>query len=173
MESASTLLISIVLSHFAGIMTGIAVFSAVISTTWFKGDRQCSDIFLSRLMLFSVGLSGLWIFIFFVFFPNISAAYIGWTPSPFQFEVAVANLGLGVAGIVGVSASRDYRIATTIFTTCFLWGAAAGHIRQMIIAHNFAPGNAGMILYNDLIVPLLLIVFLYCQKCCDKKNQIN
>jgi len=171
MENSVSLLASSIMSHFPSTMTGIAIILAIITTTWFKHDRACSDIFLSRLMFFAVGLTGLWGFILNLFFQNIAAQYVGWSPSPFQFEVAVANLGLGIAGICGVCASRDYRVATTIFTTCFLWGTAAGHIREMMTTHNFALGHAGMIFYNNLIVPLLLIVFLCCQTCC-KSNKV-
>ncbi len=34
-----------------------------------------------------------------------------------------------------------------------LWGAAGAHIHSMIVSHNFAPGNAGVVLYADFLVP--------------------
>jgi hypothetical protein len=37
----------------------------------------------------------------------------------------------------------------------FLLGAAGGHIYQMISAGNFAPGNAGIIFYTDILIPAL------------------
>ncbi len=37
---------------------------------------------------------------------------------------------------------------------CFRWTEAAGHIYQMVTAHNFAPGNAGVIFYMDIYIPL-------------------
>ena len=42
----------------------------------------------------------------------------------------------------------------------FLLGDAIGHIHQMIAANNFAPGNAGVPFYTDIICPLLSIALL-------------
>jgi hypothetical protein len=36
----------------------------------------------------------------------------------------------------------------------FTLGAATGHAHQMVTTHNFAPGNAGLIFYADIFVPL-------------------
>ncbi len=47
------------------------------------------------------------------------------------------------------------RLAALIGPACFLLGAAAGHVAQMITAHNFAPGNAGAIFYTDILIPLI------------------
>ena len=138
--------------------------------SFFRKERSISDIFLGKLFFFAVGLTGIWGFVMHAFFPEMAAKFIGWATSPFQFEVAVANLGMGVAGIFGSRATKPYRIATAIFTTCFLWGAAYGHVIQMADMHNFAPGNAGSIFYNDTFLPLLLIIFLACnsdEKCKD------
>jgi len=168
MENNFALLTSVIFYNFPFIMTGLAVMLGIITTTWYKRDRACSDIFLSRLMFFAVGLAGLWGFVVHVFFPMESTKFIGWVASPFEFEVGVANLGMGIAGIFGVRASRGYWIATTLFTTGFLWGAAFGHVYQMMATHNFAPGNAGTIFYNDIIMPLFLIIFLCCKNCCKK-----
>lgn len=152
-------LIKFVIAEFPVVMTILALLLGLISI-YRKKNRFISDGFLSYLFLLSIGLTGLWGFIFHAFFPQMAAQFIGWANSPFQFEVAVANLGLGVVGVFGFRASKPYRIAGTIFTTCFLWGAAYGHVVQMLKTNNFAPGNAGLIFYNDLMVPLLLIIFL-------------
>ena len=152
-------LIGIFLSDFPVIMTVFALLLGLINI-YSKSNRSSSDVFLGYLFFFAVGLTGLWGFIFHAFFPALAAQFIGWANSPFQFEVAVANLGLGVVGLFGLKASKSYRIAGTLFTTCFLWGAAYGHIVQMLKVDNFASGNAGLIFYNDLILPLLLIIFL-------------
>ena len=36
-----------------------------------------------------------------------------------------------------------------------MWGAAVGHIYQIVAAGNFAPGNAGIMLYWDILMPIL------------------
>ena len=151
--------IAIFIGNFPIIMTIFSVLLGVIVGCR-KNNRSKSDIFLGYLFFFAVGLVGIWGFIFHAFYPEMAAKLIGWANSPFQFEVAVANLGMGLVGIFGLHAKKSYRIAGTLLTTCFLWGAAYGHIVQMIKLNNFAPGNAGTIFYNDMILPLLLIIFL-------------
>jgi hypothetical protein len=42
----------------------------------------------------------------------------------------------------------------------FTLGAAAGHIYQMVTEHNFAPGNAGIIFYMDILIPLFGLLLL-------------
>jgi hypothetical protein len=159
------MIIEIALGNFPIIMTVLALILGVLVV-----NKKSSSIeaCLSYLFFLAMGLVGIWGFIFHAFFPQVAASLIGWSTSPFQFEVAVANLGLGVVGIFGFNASRGYRIAATIFTTCFLWGAAYGHVVQMLKANNFAPGNAGLIFYNDILLPLLLIIFLSVSKDNDK-----
>ena len=115
--------IGFVIGNFPFVMTVLALVLGFIGLSQ-KRKRSGSDIFLGLLFFFAVGLSGLWGFIFHVFFPKMAAEFIGWQTSPFQFEVAVANLGMGVVGVFGLRATKSYRIAGTIFTTCFLWGAA-------------------------------------------------
>lgn len=153
-------------------MTALAVVLGFLSMC-FKCKRTKDEVFLGLLFFFAVGLGGFWGFIMHAFFPAVAAKYIGWQTSPFQFEVAMANLGMGVVGVFGLKASRPYRIAGMLFALCFLWGAAFGHIVQMVKASNYAPGNAGLIFYNDLILPALLIFFLLisrCTRCCGKKQ---
>lgn len=154
-----TQLISWTLENFSFLMTVIAMLLGLVRIMA-SNVRSKSDIFLGYLFFFAVGLSGMWGFFFHAFFPNMAANFIGWQPSPFQFEVAMANLGMGVVGIFGLHATKAYRMAGMLFTACLLWGAAFGHVVQMITMNNDAPGNAGLIFYNDLLVPVLLIIFL-------------
>lgn len=152
--------LEIFLGDFPAIMTLLALIFGVIHGSR-KNRAEKATIHLGYLFFFAMGFSGLWGFIYHAFFPQIAAQYIGWASSPFQFEVAMANLGVGVVGLFGLRAQQSYRIAGTLFVVCLFWGAAYGHIVQMIKANNFAPGNAGFIFYNDIIMPLLLIIFLF------------
>jgi hypothetical protein len=45
----------------------------------------------------------------------------------------------------------------------FLWGAAAGNVYHMIQFGNFEPGNAGVIFYTDILVPLAGFALLWMQ----------
>ena len=112
------------------------------------------------MMLLSVGATGIFAFINHTLFASYVTNFVGWQPSPFQFEVAVANLGFGLAGLVGFRQKFDYWLAVTIIWSCFLWGAALGHLYQMIVYGNFAPGNIGVIFYMDILRPFMLNILL-------------
>jgi hypothetical protein len=47
-----------------------------------------------------------------------------------------------------------------LFSSIALLGDAVGHVRQMLVAGNFAPGNAGVPFWTDVIVQALAIVLL-------------
>jgi hypothetical protein len=87
------------------------------------------------------------------------ARSIGWAPgSPFQWEVGVAGLGFGVLGVMCPAYGRGFWLATIVMASIFLIGAAVGHVKQMVVANNYAPGNAGAIFAADVVVPIFLIV---------------
>jgi hypothetical protein len=45
-------------------------------------------------------------------------------------------------------------------SSIFLLGDALGHVKQMIVAGNFASGNAGVPFYSDIAFPVLAIILL-------------
>jgi hypothetical protein len=112
-------------------------------------------------MLFPVGISNLINFVFHVFFGDTAAKFIGWENSPFQAEVGFASLGVGIAGVLACKASLPFRVATFIPPASFSLGAAGGHIYQMIAAHNFSPGNVGLVLPSDILIPVIGFLFLW------------
>jgi hypothetical protein len=69
------------------------------------------DRLLRYLFIFPLGLLGLWAFAGHSFFPEQAAAAIGWTPSPFQFEVGYANLGLGLVSLYAAFTTFYARVA--------------------------------------------------------------
>lgn len=115
---------------------------------------------LAWVLLLPVGVSGLWAAVFHLFFPAVAAADIGWPVSPFQFEVGLADLAIGATACLAFRASLPFQAAVVCVASIFLLGAAAGHIQQMVMAHNFQPGNAGVPFWSDIIVPLLAISLL-------------
>ena len=120
-----------------------------------------AEAFLSYYMLFPVGISNLINFVFHVFFGDTAAKFIGWENSPFQAEVGFASLGVGIGGVLAYKASLPFRVATFIPPAAFSLGAAGGHIYQMIVAHNFSPGNVGLVLPSDIIIPVVGLIFLW------------
>jgi hypothetical protein len=118
------------------------------------------DRLLAWVLLLPIGVTGLWAAVFHLFFPQIAAADIGWEPSPFQFEVGVADLAIGATACVSFWRSLEFKAAAVLVNAIALIGDAVGHVRQMIVAGNFAPGNAGVPFYSDIVFPVLAIILL-------------
>jgi hypothetical protein len=125
------------------------------------GISTVSEALFSYYLLFAIGMSNLLNFVFHVFFGDMAAKFIGWENSPFQAEVGFASLGVGIAGVIAFKASLPFRFAALIPPSVFSLGAAGGHIYQMIAAHNFSPGNVGLVLPIDIIGPVIGFVFLW------------
>ena len=118
------------------------------------------EIFL--LYLFGIGVAGSGIGGFFghVFLPDPVAESIGWpTGNPFQLEVGVANLAVGILGVVAMGRRDGFREATVIAATVFGVGATVVHVMDVIASGNLAPGNTIQNISN-LLRPALLIAFL-------------
>jgi hypothetical protein len=111
-------------------------------------------------LLFAMGLSMLYNFVMHVFFAEMAAAFIGWANSPFQYEVGYASLGFGVVAVLARNRGCEMQLAAILGPGLFLWGAAGGHVYQMIVANNFAPGNAGVIFWTDIFLPILGLALL-------------
>ena len=131
------------------------------------------EALFSYFLLFSIGFSYLYNFVLHVFFGKLAASFIGWEDSPFQLEVGFASLGFAVVGLLAFRGSFDLRLAAIVGPACFLWGAAGGHVYQMITARNFAPGNAGIIFYSDILVPIIGFIFLSLQHRSTASQQVR
>ncbi len=149
------------------VLTVIALLGATISVLA-KKDKKANNVlrtFLLWILAVNVGFSGFLGFTAHTLVADNVALFIGWMPgSPFQFEVAVANLMLGVLGFMCLWFEADVWLVTIISTTIFGWGAAYGHIRDIMLNHNYAPGNAGLPLYVDVMLPVVLIALFIAYK---------
>jgi len=118
------------------------------------------EALLSYFILFSIAVSFFYNFVMHVFFGEMAARFIGWQDSPFQAEVGFASLGFAAIGWLAFRGSFELRLAAILGISCFLLGAAAGHVVDMIHSHNFAPGNAGVVFYTDIFLPIIGFVLL-------------
>ncbi|WP_158933218.1 DUF6790 family protein [Acidisphaera sp. S103] len=66
----------------------------------------------------------------------------------------------GVTACVAFRASLPFKAAAVCVASTALLGDAVGHVHQMMIAGNFAAGNAGVPFWTDVIVMMLAIVLL-------------
>ena len=154
----------LILGNYFFTLLIIGLIAGLISLLSKPRPRRTSTVaeaFLSYYMLFSIGISNLINFVFHVFFGDTAAKFIGWDNSPFQAEVGFASLGIGIAGVIAFKANLPFRFATFIPPAVFSLGAAGGHIYQMIAARNFSPGNVGLVLPSDIIIPVVGFIFLW------------
>ncbi len=115
---------------------------------------------LAYFILFSVAISFFYNFVFHVFFGELAAGFIGWADSPFQAEVGFASLGFAAIGLLAFKGNCCVRFAAILGPAMFQWGAAVGHILDLLAHGNYAPGNAGIMLYSDILLPLIGFGFL-------------
>lgn len=148
--------------YFSMVMLVAAVVVAVVGAARRRGSRPggIAEQLFRWVSLLAAGVAGLYTFVCHVFAPAQTAEHIGWPTSPFQYEVGMADLTMGVLGVLAFRGSFGFRLATTIAAVCWLGGDAVGHVRQIVTAGNYAPGNAGPWLWSDILVPLLLVATL-------------
>ena len=114
---------------------------------------------LARETIFwSIGITGLWGFIFHVFFARYASAAIGWQHNGFETEVGLANLAFGFLGIVQRFRTLDFSWAVVLGTSIFLLGTAINHVVGIVDLRNYAPGNAGTVLWTDVLVPVITLI---------------
>lgn len=156
-------IIQFVLSNFTLTFFVLGLIASAISLALRREKATRADVWealLSFCCLFSIGLCFLYNFVMHVFFADMAAHFIGWANSPFQYEVGFASLGFGVVGILAYRRDFGLRLAAITGPALFSWGAAGGHVYQMIAHHNFAPGNAGVIFWGDIFLPIFDFAFL-------------
>jgi hypothetical protein len=160
-------LIAFVLGNFTLTFFVMAlVFTAVAIARLPKPVSGASVIekLVSWFVFWTIGVLYLYNAVFHMFFGQLAAKFIGWEDSPFQFEVGTASLGFAAVGFLAAFGSFDLRLAAIIGPAIFMFGAAAGHVYQMVTAHNFAPGNSGIIFWSDIALPLIGFLLLWLQR---------
>ena len=142
---------------FALIIYLLAVPIGLINLIRNKNSERAKRLesFIVVMIFFQAGVGGLFGFVGHVFRPDQTAAYIGWPAgSPFQFEIGMANLMIGVLGILSIWFRGEFWLAATIGQSIFYLGCAVGHILQQLNG-DMAPGNTGILLYfGDIFAPL-------------------
>jgi hypothetical protein len=68
-----------------------------------------------------------------------------------------------VVGFFAAFRSFDLRLAAIVGPSFFMLGAAVVHVQHMVTEHNFAPGNAGVIFYMDIFIPVFGLGLLWFQ----------
>jgi len=166
-------LLEFVLGNFTLTVLLLGFVAALIAIALDPGGFTRANVaeeLLAYFILFSVGISFFYNFIFHVFFGDIAASYIGWPDSPFQAEVGYASLGFAVVGVMAFKGNCCVRFAAILGPAMFLWGAAVGHIFDIIKTGNMAPGDAGIMLYSDILLPVIGFVLLWLKRRAGKPS---
>ena len=142
-------------------LPAVLLLLALLIASATRRDGPAAERFLSWILLLPIGVTGLWAGAFHVFLPKTAAALIGWQVSPFQFEVGMADLAIGITACIAFWRDLSFKAAAVCAASVFLLGDAIGHMREMVMAGNFAPGNAGVPFYMDIIGPLSAIALLF------------
>jgi hypothetical protein len=160
---------------FQLIFVVLAVVAASIHLA-FSSRRRSSGAaiagtYLLYLFFIYVGLMGLLTAYAHVFRPVETSASIGWSTSPYEYEVGMADLTVGVLGVLCVWFRGDFWLATAIANAVWLLGDAVGHVRQMLIYGNHAANNAGIFLVAEIVTPLVILsLAIYCRHPTSKSD---
>lgn len=137
----------------------VILFIAALVVASLRGAT--AERYLAWQLLLPIGVQGLWAGLYHVLAPTTAAAFIGWQVSPFQFEVGMADIALGIVATVAFWRPFEFKAATVLFTIVYFGGLVFGHVHQIVSTHNYAAGNAGLLLALTVIEPVLLAVLLY------------
>ena len=146
-------MITLLLSNVPAISFLLAVVIALLR------GRPFAQRLLDWLLLLPIGVGYTWAGIFHVFFPDIAAQSIGWQVSPFEFEIGVADMAIGITAIISFWQRLPFKAAVVIYIVLFNLGVTVGHLRDAM-AGNLAANNFGLLLVITIaelaILPLLL-----------------
>jgi len=115
---------------------------------------------VSLLFLLSIqwGIAGVLTSLPHILTPDTIADFVGWAPgSPFQVELGFASLGTSLVGILCIWLRGWFWLAPILSRSVFLLGAAYVHIVDIQAHGNLSPGNAGPVLFYDIVVPAIAI----------------
>jgi hypothetical protein len=139
----------------------LAVVTASIQLALSRSARHSAGTiagtYLLHLLFIYVGLMGVLTAYAHVFRPIQTSASIGWSTSPYEYEVGMADLTVGVLGILCLWIRGSFWMATAIANAVWLLGDAVGHIRQIVINNNHAANNSGIFLFAEIITPFVIL----------------
>ncbi len=125
------------------------------------GWRAIGIVLMWQLAV-GLGIGYIWAGLGHLLMPDQVAASIGWAAgSPFQREVGMWDLSLGIVGVLClVFRDEGFWTATIVGTGLFSISAGLGHVYELLIHGDTAAYNAGAVMYLDIFYPLVLAALL-------------
>ena len=173
-----TVAITLMLSNMPVTLFVVGVITATAMSFGSRHRHEpghASAAFLNQFLLFSVGVAYAYNFLMHSVFGAFTAKVIGWAQSPFQLEVAFASLGFALVGFVAFPRRRSIlvKFIALLGPAVFLWGDAAGHIYQIATTGNMAAGNAGTVLYTDILLPFIGFALLWWHAAASRRGAVT
>ncbi len=150
--------IAFVLMNFTATFTVVGmVVAAVIIVVQQRRGYDLWVTLLNWFLLVGIGITYIYNGIMHTVYGDLSASLIGWDNNGFQAEVGYASLGMGIVGVISASKRlpMSAKFLALVVPACFLWGAAATHIIDIVQHGNYSSHNAGTVLYTDIIIPIV------------------
>lgn len=135
--------------------------AAMLVATVVRHPQPVAERYLAWLLLLSVGVDGIWAGIFHIFFPGVASGEIGWQPSPFEFEIGVADLSLGIVAVISFWRNLSFGSAIAVFAALFYAGVVVGHFYQAFAHDDYSPDNFGVLLIVTILRAVLLSLLLW------------
>lgn len=138
----------------------VAVVATIVHLSSRKKVRSnggAIEVLLSYLIPLNIGVMALIIWIADAFYASETAKMMGWlTNSPFQYEVAVANLGFAIVGILSIWQRKGFWLATVLANSTYVLGCAWGHYR-LFYAHTTAMHQGFFLFIDSILLPIVLL----------------
>jgi hypothetical protein len=118
------------------------------------------ELLLLYQLVFNVGITSFFAFFGFTFMPEYIAQYLGWPACPFEQELANVNLAFGVLGILCIWIRDHFWTATILGFSIWIFSDGIHHIWHILFHNNYSPGNTGVPLVTDIVIPIILVILL-------------
>ncbi len=154
--------INLILSNFYVVLLIVAIATSIARIRGARVGRRPIDgayVLWGEMLFYVYGLGNIYGGLFHAYAGDTVAASIGWQNSPFQYELGWFEIGYGVTALLSLWRGYQFRLAMTLPYSIFALAAAAQHISQMQHQHNYAPNNAGLLLWlGDVAIPLFVLL---------------
>lgn len=137
----------------------IAIFGGFVQSRRHP-ERTRADVHMVWWMVWVVGIGSIVGAAFHIVDGPQTAALIGYTRGDggFQWENAMGDLAIGVAGLMSYRYRGNFWLATIVVLTVQYLGDAAGHLYFWLAEGNTKPYNIGVPLVVDIALPIVMWV---------------
>ena len=151
---------------------------AAVKIARYPGHRSgalMSGILLNTFIFYGIGCAQAINFVMHSVFGDYAAKTIGWAQSPFQLELAFSSLGMAVIAFIVYGQRNQFRskVAVVLATAVFAYGAAGGHVYQMVVNRDFAANNTGLLLFMDIFVPTFGLAMVIWHAVARRREQVD